>query len=337
MAKAVFDELAKAEPKNGFTVGIDDDVSHTGLAYDPSFAIEPDETVRAVFYGLGSDGTVGANKNTVKIIAEDAGLQAQGYFVYDSHKSGAADGLASALRAAADPSSLSDRTRRISSAATSSTSSSGGTCCRSRRRARRSFSTAPTRRRRYGIACPGRCSVRSSARNCASSSSTLRERHGKSGSRGAPIRSCKPVSSRCRACCREPMRSGTSNSRSARPMPRRAMISSDAISRLSTVRSHACTKSRYRPRCRVAIERSPRVPGDAPEFVRAVTARMFEGRGDQIPVSLMPPRRHLPVGHGGVGETQHRRRCSGLGAGDLCAVRAMQLCLPAFRDPREIL
>jgi pyruvate-ferredoxin/flavodoxin oxidoreductase len=89
MAKAVFDELARPQSKNGFTIGIDDDVSHTSLAYDPSFSIESPETVRAVFYGLGSDGTVGANKNSVKIIAEDAGLHAQGYFVYDSHKSGA--------------------------------------------------------------------------------------------------------------------------------------------------------------------------------------------------------------------------------------------------------
>jgi pyruvate-ferredoxin/flavodoxin oxidoreductase len=89
MAKAVFDELARPEAKNGFTVGIEDDVSNTSLAYDPSFSVESAETVRAVFYGLGSDGTVGANKNSVKIIAEDAGLHAQGYFVYDSHKSGA--------------------------------------------------------------------------------------------------------------------------------------------------------------------------------------------------------------------------------------------------------
>ena len=89
MAKAVFDELAKPDPRNGFTVGIHDDVSHTSLEFDPDWTIEPDDVVRAVFYGLGSDGTVGANKNTVKIIAEDAGLYAQGYFVYDSHKSGA--------------------------------------------------------------------------------------------------------------------------------------------------------------------------------------------------------------------------------------------------------
>lgn len=88
-AKAVFDELSAPKPKNGFTVGINDDVTHTSLDVDDSYVIEPDDVVRAVFYGLGSDGTVGANKNSVKIIAEDAGSFAQGYFVYDSHKSGA--------------------------------------------------------------------------------------------------------------------------------------------------------------------------------------------------------------------------------------------------------
>ena len=89
MAKAVFDELKKPQPKNGFTVGIVDDVSFTSLEVDASYSIEPDDVVRALFYGLGADGTVGANKNSVKIIVEDAGLFAQGYFVYDSHKSGA--------------------------------------------------------------------------------------------------------------------------------------------------------------------------------------------------------------------------------------------------------
>jgi pyruvate-ferredoxin/flavodoxin oxidoreductase len=89
LAKAVFDELRKPEPRDSFTVGILDDVTHTNLTPDPSFRIAPDDLVQAVFYGLGSDGTVGANKNTVKIIAEDVGLFAQGYFVYDSHKSGA--------------------------------------------------------------------------------------------------------------------------------------------------------------------------------------------------------------------------------------------------------
>src|SRR5215510_3822828 len=88
MAKAVFDELEKPEPKHGFTVGITDDVSHTSLAVDRSFDIEAPETVRALFYGLGADGTVGANKNSTKILASEPGHYAQGYFVYDSKKSG---------------------------------------------------------------------------------------------------------------------------------------------------------------------------------------------------------------------------------------------------------
>ena len=89
MAKAAFDELQADKPRTGFTLGINDDVSHTSLAIDESYMIEKDDVTRAVFYGLGADGTVGANKNSVKIIAEDAGRYAQGYFVYDSHKSGA--------------------------------------------------------------------------------------------------------------------------------------------------------------------------------------------------------------------------------------------------------
>ncbi len=89
MAKAVFDELGSTTPKNGFTVGINDDVSHSSLDYDRDFNIPQEGITRAVFYGLGADGTVGANKNSVKILAEREGHYAQGYFVYDSHKSGA--------------------------------------------------------------------------------------------------------------------------------------------------------------------------------------------------------------------------------------------------------
>ena len=88
MVKAVFDELAKAQPKNHFTVGINDDVTHTSLVWDKTFDIEEGDVVRAVFYGLGSDGTVGANKNSIKIIGEDTPNYAQAYFVYDSKKAG---------------------------------------------------------------------------------------------------------------------------------------------------------------------------------------------------------------------------------------------------------
>jgi len=88
MVMAVFAELEKQSPKNSFTVGIDDDLSHTSLLFDSTFTID-DKARTAIFYGLGADGTVGANKNTVKILAESAGFFAQGYFVYDSHKAGA--------------------------------------------------------------------------------------------------------------------------------------------------------------------------------------------------------------------------------------------------------
>jgi pyruvate-ferredoxin/flavodoxin oxidoreductase len=88
MVKAVLDELSRPAPRRRFTVGIRDDVTHLSLAHDPAFDTEPAEVVRAVFYGLGSDGTVGANKNSIKIIGEETPLFAQGYFVYDSKKSG---------------------------------------------------------------------------------------------------------------------------------------------------------------------------------------------------------------------------------------------------------
>ena len=89
MVKGVFEELKKASPKNGFTIGIIDDVTHSSLNYDPTYDIIPEGTISAVFFGLGSDGTVGANKNSIKIIGEGTNLFAQGYFVYDSKKSGA--------------------------------------------------------------------------------------------------------------------------------------------------------------------------------------------------------------------------------------------------------
>jgi len=88
MAKAVFDELKKPTPKNRFTVGINDDVTHQSLEYDPSFFVEPENRTRAVFFGLGADGTVSANKSSIKIIGEETDNYAQGFFYYDSKKAG---------------------------------------------------------------------------------------------------------------------------------------------------------------------------------------------------------------------------------------------------------
>ncbi len=88
MVKCIFDELKKSQPKNKFTIGIQDDVTHTSLDYDPTFSTEDPRTIRALFYGMGSDGTVGANKNSIKIIGSGTNNYVQGYFVYDSKKSG---------------------------------------------------------------------------------------------------------------------------------------------------------------------------------------------------------------------------------------------------------
>lgn len=101
MVKAIFDELKSPDPKNGFTIGINDDVTHTSLLFEPGFNIEPADRVCALFFGLGADGTVGANKNSIKIIGEGTELYAQGYFVYDSKKSGAQ--TVSHLRFGKDP------------------------------------------------------------------------------------------------------------------------------------------------------------------------------------------------------------------------------------------
>jgi pyruvate-ferredoxin/flavodoxin oxidoreductase len=89
MVKGVFDEMGKQDPKRRFTVGIEDDVTHLSVDYDPGFNIEPDDVIRCLFYGLGADGTVSANKNSIKIIGDETDNYAQGYFQYDSKKAGA--------------------------------------------------------------------------------------------------------------------------------------------------------------------------------------------------------------------------------------------------------
>ena len=106
MVKGVFDNMAAAAPKNHFTVGINDDVTHTSIAYDPTFSVESKRGVRAMFYGLGADGTVGANHNSIRIIGAETDNYAQGYFSYDSKKSGTI--TTSHLRFGPDPIRLSN-------------------------------------------------------------------------------------------------------------------------------------------------------------------------------------------------------------------------------------
>ena len=101
MILAIYEELSKPSPKNHFTIGIDDDITHTSLSYDHDFILQNPSQFEALFYGLGSDGTVGANKNSIKIIGEETDYYAQGYFVYDSKKSGSM--TTSHLRFGPDP------------------------------------------------------------------------------------------------------------------------------------------------------------------------------------------------------------------------------------------
>ena len=118
----------KDKPKRHFTVGINDDVTGLSLAVDTSFKLSMPDEKRAVFYGLGADGTVGANKNSIKIVADHTDLYAQGYFVYDSKKSNGSDRLASALQPASDQGALSGPARPTSWPATTSSSWKSTTC-----------------------------------------------------------------------------------------------------------------------------------------------------------------------------------------------------------------
>ena len=205
MVKAVFDKLAAAAPKNHFTVGIRDDVSHTSLDYDPDFVTEGRDVVGCIFYGLGADGTVGANKNSIKIIGEDTAGYAQGYLRLRLEEVGIADDRRTCVSVrgrSAPPTSCSARN---SSPAINFSSSIGSTCCARRPTARCSSLNSPYRTgARSGTSC--RAAVQEELIRQAHPA--LRDRCGQGG-RGdrhggpASTRSCRPVSSRSPACCRE--------------------------------------------------------------------------------------------------------------------------------------
>ena len=128
MVAGVFAELAREQPRRRFTIGIDDDVSGTSVDYDPSFDIESPDTFRAVFFGLGSDGTVSANKNTIKILGSEEGSARPGILRLRLEEIGFADRVAPALRAGSHPRPLPRQLEPISLAATSSGFSTRSTC-----------------------------------------------------------------------------------------------------------------------------------------------------------------------------------------------------------------
>ncbi len=295
MAKAVFDELSAPEPKHGFTVGIIDDLSHTSLTVDPAYSIEPDDVTRAVFYGLGADGTVGANKNTAKIIAEDAGLQAQGYFVYDSHKSGAQ--TVSHLRFGPRP----IRAPYLISSANFVGCHQFGFL---------------ERHDVLGLAAPGATFLLNSPYGPADvwehlprsvqrqvidkhlrfyviDASKVAERAGLKGRTNTVLQTCFFAISGVLprdAAIAQIKRSiqKTYGAKGERVVQQNFRAVDATLAELHEVPvPHDATSG---------FDRAPAVPADAPAFVREVTARMLEGRGDEIPVSLLPADGTFPSG-----------------------------------------
>jgi len=295
MVKAVFDELKKPNPRNGFTVGIVDDVSFSSLDFDPDYSIEPDDVVRAVFYGLGADGTVGANKNTVKIIAEDASLFAQGYFLYDSHKSGAQ--TVSHLRFGPRP---------IRSPYLIGSANFVG--CHQFHFIERQDVLGLAKHGAifllnspYGLNEVWHHLPRSvqqqiidkNLRFFVIDATKVAHDVGLKNRTNTVLQTCffalSGVLSRDEAITqiKKSIRK-TYGAKGEAVVQQNFEAVDETLSRLHEVSVPAQATSQF--------DRPPAVPPGAPDFVRKVTARMFEGRGDQIPVSLMPIDGTFPSG-----------------------------------------
>jgi pyruvate-ferredoxin/flavodoxin oxidoreductase len=284
------------------------------------------------------DGTVGANKNTVKIIGEHTDLHAQGYFVYDSKKSGARPCRTCASRPSrsAPPTSS---TRPTSSPATSSASSSarralddrppGGTCCSTRRS-----------RTRRGVGSPAR-------RGAAATSSTrpalfVIDAYGSPatpGSGAASTRSCSRASSRCPACCPATRRWPAIKAAIEATYGKRGPEVVAATSRRSTRPGRAAPRSRYPtgspPRHRRGRSTGFGCPPPRPRLRRAGHRRIMAGEGDLLPVSALPVDGTFPTGTAQVREALHRAGDPDLGPGPVHRLRQVRDRLPPRRDPDE--
>jgi pyruvate-ferredoxin/flavodoxin oxidoreductase len=295
MAKAVFDELKQSPPKNSFTVGINDDVAHTSLEFDAAYSIDSPRTVSAVFYGLGADGTVGANKNTVQIIAEDAGLYAQGYFVYDSHKSGAQ--TVSHLRFGPQP---------IRAPYLISSASFVG-CHQFHFLQRQDM---------LRVAAPGATFLLNSPfgpddvwdrlprsvqqriidlklRFYVIDASKVAQNVGLRGRTNTVLQTCFFAISgvlphdTAIAQIKKSIRD-TYASKGEAVVQQNFKAVDETLAQMHEVKVPRAATSSF--------DRPPAVPASAPEFVRNMTALMFEGRGDEIPVSLVPVDGTYPSG-----------------------------------------
>ncbi len=308
---------------------------HARIDYDPDFSTEGDDVFRGLFYGLGADGTVGANKNSIKIIGEDTPNYAQGYFVYDSRKAGAV--TVSHLRFGPKPIHSTylinkanfiachqfvflERYDMLKDAVPGATF----------------LLTAPSEPKRSGTSSRAACSSRSSTRRSVFTSSTATRWPRRPGWAPASTRSCRPASSPSPACCRAKRRSTSSSSRSRRPTAPRAKRSSKRTSTRSSRRWRTCSRSRCPRRPPARCERPPvvavRGPGLRAEGHAGDHHRQPRGHAAG---QRLPRRRHIPDRDGAVGEAQHRARNSRLGSRDLHPVRQVRDRLPARGHPHQ--
>lgn len=296
MLKAVFDELGKPTPKNHFTLGIEDDVSNTSLAWDPAFSLESPRVVRAVFFGLGSDGTVGANKNSIKIIGEGEG-HAQGYFVYDSKKSGSQ--TVSHLRFGPDPIHSAYLVEKASFVACHQWGLLDRTDVLDRAEEGATFLVdAPFPPGEVWKALPEQ--VRGAIREkrlelYAIDASDVAKRAGLGGHKSTIMQACffaiSKVLPREEAIAKIRASVKKSYSKKGSDVVERNFTAIDLA--LASLHRIEIPPPEGQPARHVRL---PLVPDHAPRFVREVTATMMEGRGDALPVSAMPVDGTYPSG-----------------------------------------
>ncbi len=302
MVAGVFEELERERPKRRFTIGITDDVSGTSLSYDASLDIEPADTVRAVFFGLGSDGTVGANKNTIKILGSEEGLNAQGYFVYDSKKSGSQ--TVSHLRFGPEPIhapylisqasfvgchqfGLLERAEVLDRAAP------GATLLLNCRQPPDEVWDALARPVQEQI-------LAKEIKLYVIDAGKIAREAGLAGRTNTVLQTCffaiSGVLEREQAIERiKASIAKTYGKRGAEVVERNQTALDRSLQDLHRVE--------LPPRVTAEREPAPEVPAHAPEFVRTVTAAMMAGRGDQLPVSALPVDGTYPSG-----TTQYEKR-----------------------------
>ena len=295
MVVGVFDELARERPRQHFTIGIDDDVSHTSLGYDPAFDIESTETMRAVFFGVGSDGTVGANKNTIKILGAEPDLHAQGYFVYDSKKSGSQ--TVSHLRFGPHP-----------IRAPYLVAQAGFVGCHHWRFLEKAdvlgraapgaaLGAQHPARPRDGLGC---AAYKGAAADPRQKHRVVRHRRRSDRPRGRPGRADQRRAANLllRRLRRAAARRAVSKIKDA-VAKTYANLGADVVTREVAAVDRAVDglhRVDLPDHVTSSSAPAPIVPADAPQFVRTVTAEMIAGRGDRLPVSALPADGTYPSG-----------------------------------------